>query len=36
MYSRKSARPRIEPWGTPALAGYSALTGILNWLHNCH
>ena len=23
MYSRKSVEPRIEPWGTPALTGYS-------------
>ena len=23
MYSRKSAGPRIEPWGIPALTGYS-------------
>ena len=23
MYSRKSVEPRMEPWGTPALAGYS-------------
>ena len=23
MYSRKSVWPRIEPWGTPALTGYS-------------
>ena len=22
MYSRKSVRPRIEPWGAPALTGY--------------
>ena len=23
MYSRKSVGPRMEPWGTPALTGYS-------------
>ena len=23
MYNRKSAGPRMEPWGTPALTGYS-------------
>ena len=23
MYSRKSARPRMDPWGTPELTGYS-------------
>ena len=23
MCSRKSVGPRIEPWGTPALTGYS-------------
>ena len=23
MYNKKSAGPRMEPWGTPALAGYS-------------
>ena len=23
MYSRKSVGPRIDPWGTPALTGYS-------------
>ena len=23
MNSRKSVRPRMEPWGTPALTGYS-------------
>ena len=23
MYSRKSIGPRMEPWGTPALTGYS-------------
>ena len=23
MYSRESVGPRIEPWGTPALTGYS-------------
>ena len=22
MYSRKSAGPTMEPWGTPALTGY--------------
>ena len=22
MYSKKSVRPRIDPWGTPALTGY--------------
>ena len=22
MYSRKSVRPRMEPWGTPALTEY--------------
>ena len=26
MYSRKSARPRMEPPGTPALTGYSFKT----------
>ena len=23
MYNKKSAGPRMESWGTPALAGYS-------------
>ena len=23
MYSRKSVGPRMDPWGTPALTGYS-------------
>ena len=23
MYSRKSVGPRVEPWGSPALIGYS-------------
>ena len=23
LYSRKSVRPRMEPWGNPALTGYS-------------
>ena len=23
MYSRKGVGPRMEPWGTPALTGYS-------------
>ena len=23
MYSRKSVGPRLEPWETPALSGYS-------------
>ena len=23
MYSRKSVGPEMEPWGTPALTGYS-------------
>ena len=23
MYSRKSKGPRMDPWGTPALTGYS-------------
>ena len=23
MYSKKSVGPRMEPWGTPALTGYS-------------
>ena len=23
MYSRKSVGPRMEPWGTPTLTGYS-------------
>ena len=23
MYSRKSVGPRLEPWNTPALTGYS-------------
>ena len=23
MYSKKSLGPRMEPWGTPALPGYS-------------
>ena len=23
MYSRKSVEPRIDPWGNPALTGYS-------------
>ena len=23
MYSRKTVGPRMKPWGTPALAGYS-------------
>ena len=23
MYSRRSVGPRMEPWGTPALTGYS-------------
>ena len=24
MYSRKSVGPRMKPWGTPALTGYSS------------
>ena len=23
MYSKKSVEPRMDPWGTPALTGYS-------------
>ena len=23
MYNRKNVGPRMEPWGTPALTGYS-------------
>ena len=29
MYSRKSVGPKMDPWGTPALTGYSCGFGFL-------
>ena len=29
MYNRKSVGPRMEPWGTPTLTGYSCEYPVL-------